>query len=454
MEKMTKQEFEAIYTDKLTKKQRLVLREFLQDKPDKQIANSLTPKVTRSCVSDHISNICQSFNITNEPGGGYTQREELILLFVTYKPDLVCPELLKEFGERTPAPKALELPEGPVPLNSEFYIERHPIESECCDKILKPGAVICIEAPKYTGKTLLLKRILAHARSHNYLTVILDFETESNTVFSNYEIFLKWLCSRVGKSLGLKNKLAEFWDSDFCDEHWNTTTYFEDYLLKEQTEPLVLAFENFDRVFEQKSFQDNFCRLLRGWSQRHVEGDQFADLWKKLRLIILQSSNVYSPLNINFSPLHGVCSTVKLLDFTQEEVTDFANCYQQKWVYSSSHLQDFMAMFGGHPYLVKEALVCLENEKFTLEKLCKIATEISPFKDHLQEHLQVLLQPQHRELAIAYHKVVTESQSIQLETNLIFKLESMGLVLVDKNNCVHRCGLYKQYFSTRLNLIK
>jgi DNA-binding CsgD family transcriptional regulator len=447
---MNQKEFDAIYPTRLTPKQHQVLKLFLEGESEEAIAKSI--KISDSSgVRYHISNICELFGFKNEPGQRFRQRDELIPLFAKYKPELVNPELIKNESNIS---KVLEVPKRSITFNSPFYIERHPIESECCDKILKPGAVICIEAPKYTGKTLLLKRILAHARSHNYLTVSLDFETESNTVFSNYEIFLKWLCRRVGKSLGLKNKLAEFWDSDFCDEHWNTTTYFEDYLLKEQTEPLVLAFENFDRVFEQKSFQDNFCRLLRGWSQRHVEGDQFADLWKKLRLIILQSSNVYSPLNINFSPLHGVCSTVKLLDFTQEEVTDFANCYQQKWVYSSSHIQDFMAMFGGHPYLVKEALVCLENEKFTLEKLCKIATEISPFKDHLQEHLQVLLQPQHRELAIAYHKVITESQSIQLETNLIFKLESMGLVLVDKNNCVHRCGLYKQYFSTRLNLIK
>ncbi|NJK67079.1 MAG: hypothetical protein HC789_01115 [Microcoleus sp. CSU_2_2] len=35
-------------------------------------------KVTRSCVSDHISNICELFNIKNEQG--YTQRDELIIL--------------------------------------------------------------------------------------------------------------------------------------------------------------------------------------------------------------------------------------------------------------------------------------------------------------------------------------------------------------------------------------
>ncbi|WP_445250217.1 AAA-like domain-containing protein, partial [Microcoleus sp. OTE_8_concoct_300] len=154
---MSQQEFDAIYPKGLTTRQHKVLEGFLQNKQDEQIANSLTPKVTRSCVSDHISNICLSFNIKNEPGGGYTQREELILLFVKYKPELVCQELLiRQLGERTSeAPKALEWPEGPVRLNSEFYIERSRMEADCYQQILERGSIIHIKAPKLMGKTSL-----------------------------------------------------------------------------------------------------------------------------------------------------------------------------------------------------------------------------------------------------------------------------------------------------------
>ena len=97
MGKMTKQEFESIY-ELLTKKQRPVLKGLLQDKSSQAIANSL--KVTISCVNHHISDICKLFEVENG-SSGYTQRDELIKLFVKYKPEVVCSELFMKFGEKT-----------------------------------------------------------------------------------------------------------------------------------------------------------------------------------------------------------------------------------------------------------------------------------------------------------------------------------------------------------------
>jgi len=329
-----------------------------------------------------------------------------------------------------------------------YYVERHPIESECCDKILEPGAVIRIKAPKYTGKTLLLNRIIERAKGHNYQAVTLDFNQASSRVLSSYDEFLKWLCQRVGRGLGLENKLAEYWDSDEFDEHTNTQTYFEDYLLKNQTQPLVLAFKNVDRVFEQESLRD-FCLLLRCWSQMHVEGNDFANLWKQLRLIIVHSTNIYGSLDINCSPLKGVGLTKTLLDFTPEQVGYLANCHELDSL-KSCQIQQFMKMFGGHPYLVQEAFICLKKEQHSLDQLLEIAaTEASPFINHLRQHLEEI--GKKPELATAYHQVLTETQPVRLDTNTTFKLQGMGLVLVDKNDCLPRCDLYRQYFSDRLN---
>ena len=443
MRMMERKDFEEKY-EKLNDKQGQVLKLFLKGKSEEAIAKSI--KVNDSSgVRYHISNICELFGFKNEPGERFRQRDELIPLFAKYKPELVNPELIKN-ESNTP-----EDSQNFDTINSP-YLDRHPIESECYSKILEPGAFIRIKAPKHTGKTVLLKRILDRAKCESYQTIILDLATASSSTFCEYQKFLQWFCISVGKWLGLTNKLADFWDSDFYDEHDNTKTYFEDYLLKQQTVPLVLVLQNVDRVFEQELFSMDFCRLLRSWSQLHAETNHFAELWQKLRLIVVHSTNVYGSLDIHSSPLDGVGLTVTLLDFTPEQVQNLVNCYQKNWL-NSSQTQEFMAMFGGHPYLVQQALAYLKNEKLSLEKLCEIApTEESPFKSHLREHLRVLRQ--HPELAIAYHKVVAESQSIQLETNLTFKLESMGLVLVDKDNCVPRCGLYKQYFSSRLNLTK
>jgi hypothetical protein len=49
----------------------------------------------------------------------------------------------------------LEEPEGQVPLESAFYVERPPIESDCYETIIRPGALIRVKAPRQMGKSSL-----------------------------------------------------------------------------------------------------------------------------------------------------------------------------------------------------------------------------------------------------------------------------------------------------------
>jgi DNA-binding CsgD family transcriptional regulator len=436
---MNQKEFDAIYPTRLRPKQHEVLDMWLQGESNKAIAKSLY--VTESTVRHRISTICKLFGFKNKAGEHLRQSYKLKSLFAKYhpQPELVSDKLIKASGITCDDREELNF----------YYVERHPIESECCDKILEPGAVIRIKAPKYTGKTLLLNRISERAKGHNYQAVTLDFNKASSSVFSSYEKLLKWLCKGVGKALGLENKLAEYWDSDEFDEHTNTQTYFEDYLLNNQTQPLVLAFKNVDRVFEQEPFRIDFCELLRCWSQLHLEGNQFAELWKKLRLIIVHSTNVYGSLDINYSPLSGVGLTKTLLDFTPDQVDYLANCYQLQGL-NSDIFKQFRKFFGGHPYLIQEAFVFLRKEQCSLDRLLEIAaTEASPFINHLRELLGELRK--NPQLATAYYQVVNEIQPVRLDTNATFKLQGMGLVLVDLNDCLPRCDLYRQYFFDRLN---
>ena len=437
MRSMNQKEFDAIYPKELNPIQHKVLDLFLQGKSDGAIARSLGIKT--ASVRPHITNICKLFGFKNEEGEHYRLRDELIPLFAKYKRELVSDKLIKASGITSDDREELNF----------YYVERHPIESECCDKILEPGAVIRIKAPKYTGKTLLLNRIIERAKDYNYQAVTLDFNQASSRVLSSYEELLKWLCQRVGRGLGLENKLTEYWDSDEFDEHTNTQTYFEDYLLKNQTQPLVLAFKNVDRVFEQESFRIDFCELLRCWSQLHREGNQFAELWKKLRLIIVHSTNVYGSLDINCSPLSGVGLTKTLLDFTPDQVDYLAKCYQLQGL-NSDIFKQFRKIFGGHPYLIQEAFVFLQKEQCSLDRLLAIAaTEASPFINHLLQQLGELRK--NPQLETAYYQVVKETQPVRLDPNATFKLQGMGLVLVDLNKCLPRCDLYRQYFFDRLN---
>ncbi|HEY9633179.1 MAG TPA: AAA-like domain-containing protein [Coleofasciculaceae cyanobacterium] len=331
-------------------------------------------------------------------------------------------------------------------LDSTFYVERPPIEFECCTVIEKPGALIRIKAPQQMGKTLLLEKILAHARQQDYQTVIVSFETDS-TVFNDLEKFSRWFCASVGKRLELPNKLADSWDDIYgCND--NITDYFEEYLLAELTNPLVLALERVDRVFEHSAIANDFCALLRGWNDKAKQSDKSGAIWKKLRLVVVHSTEVYGSLDINRSPLANVGKIFPLPEFTSEQVQDLARRYELDWV-GTQEVELLMAMVGGHPYLIQQAFDYLERQNVTLSEFLQIApTEESPFSAHLRQHLWNL--QQNSELSTAFGEVVTSNQAVRIETAQAFKLHSMGLVQLQGNDCNPRCDLYRQYFSVRL----
>jgi serine/threonine-protein kinase len=360
-------------------------------------------------------------------------------------------KLSKDFGEKVSKTNLREAIKRRryEKSQTDFYIERPPNESNCYNKILESGAVIRIKAPKSTGKTLLLNKVIAYAKEQdiNFQAIILDFEQASQSVFTEYSKFLKWFCGTVGKLLELENKLNEYWDDDLYDEHTNTQNYFDDYLLKERTEPLILVLKNIDEVFEHENIRIYFCKLLRAWSLLHTNSDDLAEIWKQVRIILVHSTDIYGSLDLNFSPLDGVGLTVTLSDFTPEQIRKLEKRYQLQL--TETEFNQFIAMFGGHPYFVQNALSYLKTGEHTLEHLLDIApTEASPFKNHLRKHLEIL--QQNSELATAYYQVLSAISSVKISTPLTLKLESMGLVEVKKDDCVPRCGLYRQYFLSRI----
>jgi AAA-like domain len=63
-------------------------------------------------------------------------------------------QLIQEFN-RVANKVSLEFPNGPVSVDSHFYIERPPIEQMVCDEIGKPGGAVCIKSPKKNGEKFL-----------------------------------------------------------------------------------------------------------------------------------------------------------------------------------------------------------------------------------------------------------------------------------------------------------
>ncbi len=346
-------------------------------------------------------------------------------------------------------PTRFESPVRLIPLESNFYLERPPVESRCYEEIMKPGALINIKAPCQMGKTSLMVRILDHARQQNSAitdtqevrTVALSLERADSAIFSDLDKFLRWFCTAIIRKLQLPHRIEDYWDETFGSKS-NCTAYFEDYLLPAVNGPMVLALDKVDEVFLHPEIANDFLTLLHSWYEEAAYGDSGNPVWQNLRLIIVHSTEVYIPLNINKSPFN-VGLTIDLQAFTPEQVLDLAQRYGLHL--SQDELSQLMQLVAGHPYLVQQALYQLTQQELTLNQLVHTAaTNAGIYCHHLHRHLRSL--QEHPELAAAYDQVINASTSIELEQPLAFKLRSMGLVTLQGNKIAPSCELYRRYF--------
>ncbi len=358
--------------------------------------------------------------------------------------DLTPNQVLEISSDEIPLPAAEpELPGGQVDVASQFYIERQPIEERCYQTILQPSALIRIKAPRQMGKTSLMARILHHGARQGYCTVPLTFQLVDKAVFADLDKFLKWFCAYVGRELHLPNQLDDYWDEIFGSKV-NCKDYFEKYILPQIDSPLILGLDEIDRVFQYPDIAEDFLGLLRAW---HEESKR-RDIWKKLRLIVVHSTEVYIPMNINQSPFN-VGLPVDLPEFNAGQIQDLAARHNLNW--SKVEVEKLMAIVGGHPYLVRVALYHISRSDLTLDELAESAiADAGIYSDHLRRQLWNL--EEYPELAAGMREIAAADSPVQLKAMQAFKLDSLGLVKLQGNECVPRCELYRQYFRTNLEV--
>lgn len=329
-------------------------------------------------------------------------------------------------------------PSGAVSLDSPFYIERSPIEKQVYTEIGKPGALVRIKAPQEMGKTSLLLRVLDYANRLGYRTVNLNLQQVDQTILSDVNRFLRWLCANIARQLDKEPKLDDYWDEDIGGKI-SSTLYLRNYLLEPIDSPLVLALDEVNLIFEHPQVAKDFFPLLRSW----YEEAKRLPVWQKLRLIVVHSTEIYVPLQLKQSPFN-VGLPIQLNNFSLDEVLELAKRYRLNWTGEES-AKLLMEMVGGHPALVHLAIYHLSRGDVTLAQLLQSSpTSTGIYSSHLQRH-QVNLQEQ-QELAIAFGTVLSATEPVPLEPILAYKLNSIGLIKLNENKATLSCQLYQQYF--------
>jgi hypothetical protein len=332
-------------------------------------------------------------------------------------------------------------PNGSVSLNSPFYIERSSIEEQIDREVKKPGALIRIKAPKEMGKTSMMLRILDYANRQGYCTVSLNLEQVEQIMLSDLNLFLRWLCANIARQLQRQPMLDDYWDEDLGSKI-SCTLYFQDYLLESINTPLVLALDEVNQIFEYPQVAKDFLPLLRSW----YEEAKRLPIWQKLRLLVVHSTEIYVPLELDQSPFN-VGLPIQLESFSLDEVQQLAQRYKLKWR-DGREAKQLMAMVGGHPALVHLALYHLRNEEISLLELLETAaTNTGIYYNHLQRHWTTLeKQP---ELAQALDRVLNANEPVFLNPIVNYKLSSMGLIKQVGDEASVSCELYRLYFTQK-----
>jgi AAA-like domain len=336
---------------------------------------------------------------------------------------------------------SLEIPEGSVPLNSDFYIERLPQETHCLEEIGKPHALIRINAPRQMGKTSMMMRVLERAENRGDRTVYLSLEQAMENAWGNADLFLQWFCA----SVAIKAKHT-FQQEDYASltslmgSTLGTQEYFESYLLPDVVVPVTIGLDSIDRLFDYPHLYTNFFSLLRSLH----EAGKHKEILSKLRLVISHAADVYMPLDIHRSPFN-VGISVRVSEFSRDRVELLAAKHQLNW--TQQDLDRLMATIGGHPFLVRLAMFEVASGNTDLTSL--IANASSRQSIFYQCHLARIETTLNHEpdLLAAMADVIRAPQGASLLPRLKAQLEGLGVVKLAGELVVPRCELYRQFFT-------
>ncbi|NEP90494.1 MAG: serine/threonine protein kinase [Okeania sp. SIO2C2] len=343
-------------------------------------------------------------------------------------------------------PRPPTAPGGQMPLDSVFYIDRPIIESLCYESIQQPGTPLNIRAPKQMGKTSLMSRIIAYAKSLGYQTVSLNLQLTDAEILQDLERFLQWFCARVSKELEFPNQIADFWDNSLGSKS-TATDYFNDMILANLDRPLVIAIDELNQLFAYPNIAGEFVQLLRTWSEQAKAGVADSHPWHKLRLVTVHSTEIMMSSSINPSLLNTGL-VINLPEFTQAQVQDLAQRWEQE--ITEAQIEQLMTLLGGHPYRLQLAFYHLYQQTITVEELLEnYDTATALYAEHLQQQWWNL--QRYYELLPIFTEIVNNSKPIEIKVSLGYQLQNMGLVHLESDRACLSCELFRLFFMGVLN---
>ncbi len=149
----------------------------------------------------------------------------------------------------------------------------------------------------------------------------------------------------------------------------------------------MLVLNEVDWVLEYQEIAGELLPLVRSWYER-AKG---LEIWQKLRLVLVYSTEILVPIKLTQSPFN-IGLPINLPPFTKEQVQDLALRHGLDW--TNGKVENLMALVGGYPYLVRLAFYHLVGKgglERDLEKLLQEApTEAGIYHEYLKQYVLAL----------------------------------------------------------------
>lgn len=338
-------------------------------------------------------------------------------------------------------PRALERPGGAMAAQSAFYVER-PSDAVAMEAIEDEGVTLVIKAPRQMGKSSLLIRTMGAGAAAGKKIAFVDFQLFGKDALGDADLFFRQLCSLISDELELEDCTEEYWRAPLGNSQ-RASRYLGRHLLKALDEPLYLAMDEVDAVFDSP-FRSDFFGMLRSWHNRRGRPDS---IWRRLDLALVTSTEPYQLIeDLNQSPFN-VGEVLELRDFTPEEAGELNRRHGEPL--SPDELEQVTALVGGQPFLLRRALYLVAAGRTTLAELLATATaDRGPFGDHLRYHLfRIYDKP---DLVNALTQVLKHQRCRNEE--IFWRLRGAGLVRREEGRALPRNQLYATYFGERLDV--
>ena len=358
---------------------------------------------------------------------------------INVSPD-VMEKTVAPLPEIDPQVMELAMQQGSMACDSQFYISRQS-DDDMEHLLTQKCFTVIVKGARQSGKSSLLVRVEAKAKSQGCLVCYIDFQSLDESQLTGLDGLLLYLIHRLARDLKTAIKPKDSWDENLGAKE-NASNFIEDAILSGSQQKLVLLLDEADRVFKYH-YRNDFFGLLRFWTNRRAN----SEIWQRFSLVIAHSTDPVlwiddinqSPFNVGFPiPLHN---------FDLHQFTQLADRYRVSYP-TGDELTKIHKLIDGHPFLAQQSLYLLGSNKITPLELQDHATrQDGPFGDHLRRLSGIL--SKREPLRKALFQVLKDNTC--QDEHSFQRLCAAGLLVGEsRQNARLACSLYEKYFRNNL----